>query len=117
MPKLANLGITILAAADVRLANAPSSPRPELEAHKWPLEGDRENERCVQPETYLTRTQRTLLDAVQTNPGLTQKQLAGLLGLPHQTILYHGRKLAAEGKVSVARDGRYARYFAGQPSV
>jgi len=65
----------------------------------------------VTPEPYLSRTQRALLDLVQANPGLTQKQIAHMLGLPRQSVLYHGRKLQVEGKVAVRTEGRWRRYF------
>jgi len=61
--------------------------------------------------TYLTRTQQTILEAIQTHPGLTQKELAGLLGLPRESVFYHTRKLEGVGKLRVAREGKWRRYF------
>lgn len=65
----------------------------------------------VQPETYLTRTQKALLDAIQANPGLTQKELAQFLGLPRESVFYHARKLEAAGKLKVTKEGKWRRYF------
>jgi predicted transcriptional regulator len=61
--------------------------------------------------TYLTRTQQTILEAIQTHPGLTQKDLAGLLGLPRESVFYHTRKLEGVGKLRVAKEGKWRRYF------
>jgi DNA-binding MarR family transcriptional regulator len=61
--------------------------------------------------TYLTRTQQTILEAIQTHPGLTQKELAGLLGLPRESVFYHARKLETVGKLRIAKEGKWRRYF------
>lgn len=61
--------------------------------------------------TYLTRTQQSILEAIQGNPGITQKELAGLLGLPRESIFYHTRKLEGVGRLRVAKEGKWRRYF------
>lgn len=60
---------------------------------------------------YLTRTQQAILEAIQANPGVTQKELAGLLGLPRESVFYHTRKLEGVGKLRVAKEGKWKRYF------
>lgn len=65
----------------------------------------------IVPTTYLTRTQHTILDAIQSNPGVTQKQLSQILGLPRESLFYHTRKLETVGKLRVAKDGKWRRYF------
>lgn len=60
---------------------------------------------------YLTRTQQAILEAIQNHPGLTQKELAGLLGLPRESVFYHTRKLEGVGKLRVAKEGKWRRYF------
>lgn len=65
----------------------------------------------VIPQTYLTRTQQTVLEAIQSNPGLTQKQLSQVLGLPRESVFYHARKLETAGKLRIQKDGKWRKYF------
>lgn len=66
----------------------------------------------VIPQAYLTRTQQAILEAIHGNPGVSQKELAGLVGLPRESVFYHTRKLEQVGKLAVQRDGKWRRYFA-----
>ncbi len=65
----------------------------------------------IVPTTYLTRTQMAILESIQTHPGLTQKELAQLLGLPRESVFYHARKLETAGKLRAAKEGKWVRYF------
>ena len=51
------------------------------------------------------------LDAIQANPGVTQKQLSQIIGLPRESVFYHAKKLESVGKLKVERDGKWRRYF------
>lgn len=65
----------------------------------------------VDPEPYLSRTQEQLLETVSANPGLTQKELAKLCGMPRHSVSYHTNKLADQGQLNVEPDGKWRRYF------
>lgn len=66
---------------------------------------------AVAATPYLTRTQQAILDAIRGNAGATQRQLARRLGLPHQSVLYHARRLEATAKVRTVREGKRLRYY------
>ena len=68
------------------------------------------------PTAYLTRTQQQLLDTISANPGVTQKELSSLLGLPRESVSYHANRLAAQGQLQVRQEGKWRRYFAVGPS-
>jgi DNA-binding MarR family transcriptional regulator len=61
--------------------------------------------------SYLTRTQQQLLDVIAAHPGLTQKDLADLVGLPRQSLFYHTKQLASRGKLLIKEDGNRRRYW------
>lgn len=65
----------------------------------------------VIPTMYLTRTQSQLLEVIQANPGITQKDLAKMVGLPRESVFYHARKLETSGKLKVEKAGKWRRYF------
>jgi DNA-binding MarR family transcriptional regulator len=65
----------------------------------------------VVPTTYLTRTQQQLLDTIGANPGLTQKELSGLVGLPRELVFYHTKQLAMRGRLEIKQDGNRRRYW------
>lgn len=65
----------------------------------------------VVPTAYLTRTQQQILDAIASRPGVTQKGLAGALGLPREAVSYHTKRLAAQGQLQVRQDGKWRRYW------
>lgn len=71
----------------------------------------------VTPETYLTRTQQALLEAIGANPGVTQKQLSQILGLPRESVFYHARRLESVGKLRVEREGKWTKYFPTPPPL
>ena len=61
--------------------------------------------------TYLTRTQQQLVDVVGAHPGLTQKELSGLVGLPRELVFYHTKQLALKGRLEIRQDGNRRRYW------
>lgn len=65
----------------------------------------------IVPTAYLTRTQQQLLDTIASNPGVTQKELSQLLGLPRESISYHAKRLAAQGQLQVRQEGKWRRYW------
>ncbi|HEX9815671.1 MAG TPA: winged helix-turn-helix transcriptional regulator [Candidatus Thermoplasmatota archaeon] len=65
----------------------------------------------VVPTTYLTRTQQQLLDVIGAHPGLTQKELSGLVGLPRELVFYHTKQLAMRGRLEIKQDGNRRRYW------
>lgn len=67
---------------------------------------------AIPREAYLTFTQRSVLDAVHSNPGIAQGQLARLVGLPRQNVAYHVRRLAEMGRIAAHADGAHRRYYA-----
>ena len=70
----------------------------------------------IVPTAYLTRTQQQILDAIGTQPGVTQKELAGVLGLPREAISYHTKRLAASGQLQVRQEGKWRRYWRVGPA-
>lgn len=61
---------------------------------------------------YLTPIQSRILETVRAQPGLTQRELSGVVGLPRQSVLYHTRRLAGAGLLDLASEGRLRRHFA-----
>lgn len=71
----------------------------------------------IVPTTYLTRTQTAILEAIHSNPGVTQKDLAAMLGLPRESVFYHARKLEGVGKLRVSKEGKWRRYFPAETAM
>jgi predicted transcriptional regulator len=69
----------------------------------------------ITPQPYLTRTQQDLLDFISSNPGITQKELAALVGLPRESVSYHAKRLASQGQLEVRTQGKWRRYFVPEP--
>ncbi len=65
----------------------------------------------VDPKPYVSRTQEQVLETIAANPGLTQKELAKLCGMPRHSVSYHTNKLADQGQLNVEPDGKWRRYF------
>lgn len=62
-------------------------------------------------EGTLSEVQVRIVRAVRDVPGLTQKQLARLMGVPTSTLRYQLTGLAERGSVRSERRGRNVRYF------
>jgi len=60
----------------------------------------------------LTEVQRMILARVRETPGISQKDIAGLLKVSGSTVNYHIGTLVGQGKVRQQRDGMKIRYFA-----
>ncbi len=60
---------------------------------------------------YLTRVQKELLAVVTQHPGIAQKHIAKITGLPRQSLRYHVRCLERMGKIRVRPDGRWRRHY------
>lgn len=65
----------------------------------------------IVPASYLTRVQHQILDAIGGNPGVTQKQLSQILGLPRESVSYHTKQLATKGRLEIRQEGKWRRYF------
>ena len=48
---------------------------------------------------------------VLESPGLSQKDLTGLLDVRHQVVMWHAARLVEAGLISIVEDGRYRRYY------
>ena len=60
----------------------------------------------------LHEVQTRLLKHVEEVPGMTVKDLAGVLGVSSQLAMYHVRKLVAERLLRVERQGMRFRVYA-----
>lgn len=65
----------------------------------------------IVPSSYLTRVQQQILDAISGNPGVTQKQLSQILGLPRESVSYHTKQLATKGRLHVRQEGKWRHYY------
>jgi DNA-binding MarR family transcriptional regulator len=59
----------------------------------------------------LTDLQIQIIDSIRSQPGLTQKEIAGLLGRKPQTINYNIKVLDQAGLISVVKAGRKTTCF------
>jgi predicted transcriptional regulator len=59
----------------------------------------------------LTGLQIQIIDSIRSQPGLTQKEIAGLLGRKPQTINYNIKVLDQAGLISVVKAGRKTTCF------
>lgn len=84
--------------------------KPSLPFH-LPVKAPRPDDMFLEVER-----RRRLFESVEAYPGAHLRDLARRSSVPLGTALYHLDRLEAFGLVTVHRDGRYKRYFAG-PSV
>ncbi len=63
-------------------------------------------------ENGTSEVQLRVLRAVQEMPGITQKELARVLGLRQSTLAYQIDRLTAMGYVAGEKQGRRVRYTA-----
>lgn len=54
--------------------------------------------------------------AVRDHPGMTQKELAGVIGVPQSTVSYQLAYLKEKGRLRAERHGRNVKYFPLDPS-
>jgi DNA-binding transcriptional ArsR family regulator len=59
----------------------------------------------------LTEIQKRITDTVQDLPGLTQKEMASLLGVHQSSISYQMTKLAERGFIRTEKKGRKVHYY------
>ncbi len=52
-----------------------------------------------------------ILNAILSNPGITQKRLSEIAKLDASTMSYYSNKFLTDGLIRVTKDGRYKRYF------
>lgn len=58
-----------------------------------------------------TKIQRVILDLIRTNPGITPRDAAGLLGLTASTVSYHLEKLVEHERIEYRREGITKRLY------
>jgi len=58
-----------------------------------------------------TKIQRVILDLIRTNPGITPRDAAGLLGLTSSTVSYHLEKLEEHERIEYRREGITKRLY------
>jgi predicted transcriptional regulator len=66
------------------------------------------------PETnggVLSEVQKRILDAVKDVPGVTQKEMASLLGVHQSSVSYQMRRLEERGLVRSEKKGRKVHYY------
>lgn len=59
----------------------------------------------------LNRTQDKIITAIQQNPGLTQKEIAKILGKSTQVVNYNVNSMAQLGLVKLQRDGNKTKCY------
>jgi predicted HTH transcriptional regulator len=52
----------------------------------------------------IKTTTQKVKEVINTNPGKTKKELAGILGIKHKTFIYHYQKLLKNGEVEKIDD-------------
>ncbi len=67
--------------------------------------------RVAQSSLLLTHRDRDVLAYVRGHPGLSEREVAGGLGLTQGTVSLHMRRLASAGSVCSLRDGRRLRWW------
>ncbi len=55
--------------------------------------------------------QEKIVDVLKKNPGLNQKEMAGILGLPRKTIGYHLNSLVLNARIRIEKHGREKRHY------
>ena len=55
--------------------------------------------------------QKQIVNLLIDNPGLNQKELASVLGLPRKTVGYHLNSLVLNRRIRIEKRGRERRYF------
>lgn len=55
--------------------------------------------------------QGQIVDLLKDNPGLNQKELASVLGLPRKTVGYHMNSLVLNRRVRIEKRGRERRHY------
>ncbi|MBI2077133.1 MAG: winged helix-turn-helix transcriptional regulator [Euryarchaeota archaeon] len=66
----------------------------------------------IQPAPYVPARRKKFLEVVSTKPGLTQREVASMLGLSERMVSYHVRTLHAQGLLDIRADGFRKRLFA-----
>ncbi|MFQ5909237.1 MAG: winged helix-turn-helix transcriptional regulator [Thermoplasmata archaeon] len=59
----------------------------------------------------LTEVQKRIVDAIRDIPGVTQKELASILGVHQSSINYQMKTLEERGLVRAGKEGRKVHYY------
>ncbi|UCH87952.1 MAG: winged helix-turn-helix transcriptional regulator [Thermoplasmata archaeon] len=69
----------------------------------------------IDTRLLLTQPQETILDAIKSNPGISQSKLAEELNMTKKTVYYNVSQLRDSGLVFVDKDGRESEcFYAGE---
>jgi len=64
----------------------------------------------------LTQVQRIVFDKILETPGISQKDIAGILNVSGQTVAYHAEALVRKGRIRRERAGLSVRYYPEETS-
>jgi PKD repeat protein/predicted transcriptional regulator len=64
----------------------------------------------------LTQVQRIVFDKILETPGISQKDIAGILNVSGQTVAYHAEALVRKGRIRRMRAGLSVRYYPEETS-
>lgn len=65
----------------------------------------------VADEVFPTKIEKIILDIVRETPGITQKEIAGHLGMSQPTVSYHIGKLRDSQRIRTEKHGMSLRHF------
>lgn len=65
----------------------------------------------LDPKLQKSQTTLEILQIIRENPGIHQNEIAKVIGLKHNTVMYHLRKLQEAHVLRTEKDGRKQRFF------
>ena len=69
------------------------------------------NDGLTYTHVQLNRTQDLIIETIENNPGLTQKEIAKIIGKSTQVINYNISAMAQLGLIKLHRDGNKTKCF------
>jgi predicted transcriptional regulator len=69
------------------------------------------DERIPADIMHVTKIQESILNEIIDNPGVTEKGLATNIGVSHQVVNYHVKKLVRANLVKTERLGKTTKYY------
>ncbi|MEW6069677.1 MAG: winged helix-turn-helix transcriptional regulator, partial [Candidatus Thermoplasmatota archaeon] len=61
--------------------------------------------------TYLNKTQEAIINAIREKPGVSQKEIAKVIGVSPQVVNYYIQQLEEGGVIRVVQEGKHTRCF------
>jgi predicted transcriptional regulator len=68
-------------------------------------------DQTVDTQLLLTQPQESILNAIKSNPGISQSKLASELNMTKKTVYYNVNQLKDSGLIHVDRSGRESECF------